>query len=112
MTDLLEKRVRSRFSGRVVNFMPRMDLAAKAVEQALRAGTLEDTGEETNKFNEAWTKEVNRVKDAELDDWEGLDELVELTSIRDVYNSVVSSFLLVLFRLCSELTPTSSSSQR
>lgn len=89
-----------------------MDLAAKAVEQALRAGTLDEAGEEAKTFNEAWAKEVDRVKEAELDDWEGLDELVELTSIRDVYNSIVSRLLLTLFHIFSELTPTPPSSQR
>lgn len=60
-TDLLEKRVKSRFGGRTINVWPE-DVWTEAMQNALLAGLTDEQGapKSDQAFNRAWRKEVGQ----------------------------------------------------
>lgn len=89
-TDLLEKRVRSRFGGRTINVWPE-DVWTKVMKRTLLAGLTEDTTSEAKSFNKAWRQEVDTVCSDKkvlqvLDDRKALSNVV-----RTLHNTIVST---------------------
>lgn len=101
-TDLLEKRVRSRFGGRTINIWPE-DVWLEVTKNALLAGLADDeyanmsSEEEGKKFAQAWREEVDHVcSDKKVIAM--LDEKREVSNvIRTLYSSLVSQAVWTAF---------------
>lgn len=59
-TDLLEKRVKSRFGGRTINVWPEDNWIA-VLRQTLSAGLVDEQDSDADSFNKAWRKEVDSI---------------------------------------------------
>jgi origin recognition complex subunit 4 len=91
-TDLLEKRVRSRFGGRTINVWPE-DVWTDVLEQTLMAGLCDDTSREGKLYDGAWRREVkaictNKEVLGMLDDWKSVSNVV-----KTLFKTIVSAIL-------------------
>lgn len=88
-TDLLEKRVRSRFGGRTINVWPE-DVWLDVLKRTLQAGLSGDSSREGKEFDRAWQGEIESVCTdkkvlAMLEDWRGISNVV-----RTLHKTLVS----------------------
>jgi origin recognition complex subunit 4 len=109
-TDLLEKRVRSRFGGRTINVWPE-DVWTKVMRRTLLAGLTEDTSPEAKSFNKAWKQEVDTVCSDKkvlqvLDDRKTLSNVVR--TLHNTTVSIVDLLATIIANLTSSLYSTHS----
>lgn len=88
-TDLLEKRVRSRFGGRTINVWPENNWV-EVLKRTFLNGLSGDTSREGREFDKAWTDEVEVLCEDKkvlrlLDDWKSISNV-----IRTLYKTIVS----------------------